>query len=701
MNELDKQTLERDWRARLERQQPHPVHQPLEVLWDREWDESGCWMRRVTRIAVDESSMDELRFHEEVQESRVTWEQLKQWEALRRTWIARMANDPFQFGWISEYFRPILIGLCKKRLANPGKVIEFLQTGGNRPGKTKTLLHFVVCNYIHNVRPPGFEKRTEGATDEWKAQVMVLHETEPMSRKWHHPVVFEHLPRALKAQARKKASTETNFHYNAKGFVGEAFEIAVDVVDDEGRETTGGGLFEFRNYRQDEDSFQGGEYNTILSDELIPPQMVTTLNARLASRVELTREPWFLARIRKLLALLENNTPFDLIHRSLLGCVLQGVHVISFTPIKGYTATVKLFLAGARRYGKVDAAVLKTLPGARNTQVPRYAQPPDPLRWVAFLPTSANIFKPAYHAIMGGARSGGEKLLRMKLYGDVDQDQRSEFANAWNRDVHLCDWKDIPRKGSIYLVVDGAGAKPWFVGLWVVDPLGRYFQAMEWPCESIPINGALPGPWATVSMTDRLNGDEGSAQDLRLGWGLERQAFNLWEMLQTFLVRMAASGTPWEGARVMKDLRLEERGKTLTLAGECAKPWEVWGDPRWAHWSDASTGHKLDVEFSRLKCGFGGLKLPAGVSKSQGNQNILAALGENVMGQPKVRVNRECTNSIFMFDNYTLAANSETTRASDEACGDPNAVWRYFLLSAPRYVDMEGIKERARYREMQ
>jgi hypothetical protein len=694
MNAEERARHRRDWEGRLSRQKPHPVYQPVEVLWDEPWDETGCVLRERERLAIDESFLTELRFHERVKDHRVTWEQVKQWEALRRTWIERMERDPFQFGWISEYFRPLLVELCRKRLAHPGEVIEFLVTGGNRPGKTKTLIHLVDCNFIYSPRPPGFEE-----DDTWKGQVMVLHESESMSRKWHHPEIFAHLPKDLKQQARKKSTTDTAFNYNAKGFTNDWFQVLVKVKDEDGREFVGGGRFEMRNYGQDEDTFQGGEYNTILSDELIPPPLVKTLNARLASRVEMTREPWFQARIRKLLKMLEEGVPFHLIHRALLGAVMQGVHVIAFTPIRFYTATVKMFLAGAKKYGWREAPVLKTMAGVPRTQVPGFAQPPDPLRLVAYIPTSANIWKPAYHAIMGGAMSGGHRQVRMKLYGDVEQDQRTEFANAWNPEVHLCDWKDIPRKGSVYVVIDGGGAKPWFIGLWVVDPLQRLWQAMEWPCESLPINGALPGPWALVSTGDKLNGDEGPAQELRLGWSLERQGLNIWEMLRTFCIRLEKSGEPWQGSMVVKSLKLTERGKVIELNGECAKPWEVWGDPRWAHWNDASTGNKIDEEFANLKCGFGELRLPAGTSKSNGNMNIHAALGEWILDQPRVRVNRECTNTIFMFTHYTLAPHSESTRAQDEACGDPNAVWRYFMLSSPRYIDIEAIKQRAEENE--
>ena len=692
MSTQELQRHERDWTERLSKQAPHPVHLPLEIRWDLPWDETGCTLRKVRRLAVDESSLEDLRYHEEVQEMRVTWEQVKQWEEVRRSWIKRMEVDPFQFGWISEYFRPILIMLCRKRLAHPGRVIEYLITGGNRPGKTTTLIHLLGCNFIFTPRAPGFEH--DGT---WQSQVMLLHETESMSRKWHHPPVFQHLPLDLKAQARKKATVETAFNFNAKGFTNDWFQVLVDVVDETGRKLTGGGRFELRNYGQDEETFQGGEYSCIMSDELIPPDLVTTLNARLASRVELTREDWFLAKIRELLALLEAGTPFDMIHRALLGAVIQGVHLISFTPIKGYTSTVKMFLAGAQKFGWVEAPVLQTLAGVTETKVPRFAQPVDPLRLVAYLPTSANIFKPAYHAIMGGAMSGGAKQVRMKLYGDVEQDQRSEFGSVWNPARHLCDWKDIPRQGTLYEVFDPAGAKPWAMGWYLVDVMQRIWMVQEWPCESIPINGGLPGPWATISTSDRLNGDEGPAYDLRLGWAVSRWVRQIWEGRRRVLEMMARTGGEWTGAserRRLGDSETVRRGDSETGSdGELyALPERSIIDSRFAGTKmDSPQGGEQITVLERLFDDENPILCePAqGVRLDEGNLLIADKLAETILGSPALRINRECTNTQFMLANYTLPEFSENTRKKDEACKEWRDLLAYLLLARPEYLDPE------------
>jgi hypothetical protein len=683
MTEADRQKHRADWTARLAKQPPHPVYQPIEVLWDEPWGPDGCTLRRVERLAIDEAHLDSLQFHVREQRLRVTWEQVKQWETLQKSWIDRMKHDPFQYGWISEYFRPILIQLCRKRLAHPGEVIEFLCTGGNRPGKTKTLLHLVDCNYIYAPRPIGSE-----TDDTWQGQVMVLHETEGMSRKWHHPEVFHHLPRDLRIQARKKSTVETAFNYNAKGFTNDWFQVFVDVEDETGRKFTGGGRFELRNYGQDEDTFQGGEYNTILSDELIPPALVKTLNARLASRVELTREPWFQDRIRHLLQLLEANEPFNLIHRALLGLVIQGVHVIAFTPIKGYTATVKMFLAGAKKYGWAPAPCLLKIAGAPKAEVPRFAQPKDPLRLVAYLPTSANIWKPAYHAILGGAMSGGHRQVRMKLYGDVEQDQRSEFSAAYDPDMHLCGWKDLPRTGTLYEVFDPAGAKPWAMGWYLVDELDRIFMVQEWPCESILINDAEPGPWAIVSAGDRMNGDEGPAYELRLAWSITRWVRQIWEGRARIVTMMAKTGKPWKGEIETRKLLLAPGVEDKE--NRYAKPERSIIDSRFAGTKveSAKGGEQVTVLERLFEDENAILCEPAqGVALDEGNLLIADKLAERVLGdQPALRINRECTNTQFMLENYTLPEFRSTTAKKDEACKEWRDLLAYLLLARPEHM---------------
>jgi hypothetical protein len=123
-----------------------------------------------------------------------------------------------------------------------------------------------------------------------------------------------------------------------------------------------------------------------------------------------------------------------------------------------------------------------------------------------------------------------------------------------------------------------------------------------------------------------------------------------------------------------------------------AEPFETWGDPRWAQWK-GTTGATIQQEFFELSNGIT-ILLPEGVRVAEGNALIRDALATTILMQPKVRVNAECTNTRFMFSNYTVPDYAENTKRKDEACSDANAVWRYFCLAGPRYLDRERLVRR-------
>ena len=63
MNEAQRLAFRAEWGERLQRQKPHAVYQPVEVVWEDPWDESGCTIRRRERLAIDEAFLTELRYH--------------------------------------------------------------------------------------------------------------------------------------------------------------------------------------------------------------------------------------------------------------------------------------------------------------------------------------------------------------------------------------------------------------------------------------------------------------------------------------------------------------------------------------------------------------------------------------------------------------------------------------------------------------
>lgn len=682
------------WKDYLADQPEHPVYLPIRVRWDMPHDRGSVYAQSGQRVMVDEEKTEELAFVEAWDDpSPVRWEVLKAMVDGRKKMLQSMKKDPFLGAWISEYWRGALLRLCDLRLSNPGKVLKWFVTGGNRPGKTETCTYFAVASFLFHCRPYGCEFDAD-----WKGRIMMLHETEAMSADLHHSVVYKYLPSGITDKAKHKKTKDTYFNYTSSGFADARFLVEALVKDETGRQFNGGGEWEFRNYKQELDTFQGGEFDCILSDELLPPDYFKTLNARLASRAFVTNDSRFLERIRHLKKLLQES-PIGSIDRAtilpLIGALMQSVHIVSFTPIKGYTALAKWFLAGAEFSGWRESPVLRTLAGCRDPRVPTYAQCMDPAATVFFMPSSANVFKPAYTALIADYRLAGERELRMRLHGHVDQDVKTLFS-AWDSSRHLCDWKDIPRDGTLYVVCDPAPAKPWAICLYMVDALDRYWQIMEWPCESIPIRGGKPGPWAVVSSADRLNGDEGPAYALRLNMGIKGQLVVMWEMMHRFVRMMAETGDPWRGPIEERPIYYPGKEKSEVIETlEVAIPTCCIFDSRFvgAKVTERNEQHgeeemtilakiETDPNMVGIWC-----KAASGVRLDEGDTLISSMLAEHGIGtEPKFRLNRECTNTEFMFRNYTIPAFKEVTRATDEACKEWRDCLAYWLLDFPRYV---------------
>jgi hypothetical protein len=318
----------------------------------------------------------------------------------------------------------------------------------------------------------------------------------------------------------------------------------------------------------------------------------------------------------------------------------------------------------------------------------------DPTASIFFMPSSANVFKPAYNALIADYRMAGERELRMRLYGHVDQDIKTLFT-AWDSERHLCDWADIPREGTLYVVCDPAPAKPWAICLYLADAVGRHWQVMEWPCEVIPIRGGLPGPWAIVSAQDRMNGDEGPAYGLRLNLGIRGQIVVIWEMMHRFVKMMAETGEPWKGATELRAIEYGGRIDSLSWETlEVAIPSACIFDSRFvgAKITDKTMDRgeeemtilskiEDDPNMSGIWC-----KAASGVRLDEGDTLISSMLADHGIGtEPKFRLNRECTNTHFMFRTYTVPAFREVTLAKDEACKEWRDCLAYYLLDNPEY----------------
>lgn len=126
--------------------------------------------------------------------------------------------------------------------------------------------------------------------------VLAFHMSETRSKKNHQTLFWKYMPPELKVQS--KTANEYISYKRHTGFSQNAFILPNDSEA------------EFRNYKQDRDTaIEGLEADWVWMDELVPPDWVETVLFRLATR--------------------------------------HGRGVVTFTPIRGYSPTVKLFCDGA------------------------------------------------------------------------------------------------------------------------------------------------------------------------------------------------------------------------------------------------------------------------------------------------------------------------------------------------------------------
>lgn len=644
-------------RERLEKflatQIPHPVWARIEVLWDQPYDLAGVWTKAGNLI--EHVTHDEL---------------LKRVQARNRQ-IKGEESDPLRFSCEPDIWRRIDIEMCKKRLELPGEVIELLVTGGMRPGKTEGATRRVMAHHFYTQ----------------KAHTWCLHQIEDTSKRIQQKRVWRFFAPELKSEDGKmKKGVRTNCTYReSNGFTGNMFLIYWNVKDESGREAECGGECDFLFYKQDIATLQGSEITIATSDELVPLPVVKSVAERLTTRAADTAKPEFLDRIRLALSILESGRALPL---SLLAAVYHSSHIITFTPKEGWTPTVNFFLQGARKYQMEPAEMLVNKAGVLNPQVPRFAQPKDKNKLVAYLFTQDNVIKPAYPALKMLYMSKSEKEIRVALYGDVDKDWQTQFP-GFSEDRHVRPWKDMPRDGTIYEICDPGGRKPWVL-MWILcDVAGRHWILQEWPCESIPIEGALPGPWAIASENDNVNGDAGPAQQLKLKWARARYTHLLWQMRMRIASKFRETGEAYKGQ--WKPIKLQwSQFPDWTLEGECVMCHLSIMDSRFgkAPTESATTPGETVTVLEAMSEEENAIDfIPAsGDSLNEGDLLINGALDDDILGLPGLIVNAECTNTIFTLLTYSLPPFREHTKATDEACKDFRDPIAYYLKAGPYYA---------------
>jgi hypothetical protein len=377
----------------------------------------------------------------------------------REEQIARMVEDPWRYGWLNPAWERADAAYAELREKFRKGVTELLILGGNRSGKSR---YFARKAMQHLVNTPG-------------AKVWCLQSTEAASIQNQQPYLWEYLPKEWKpsASGKLKKGAVANITYSQKGgFTENSFVLP------------NGSQCWFKFYSMDVTSIEGSELNFCWADELVTPDWLEALRFRLLTR--------------------------------------DGELGIGFTPVEGYTTTVKEYLDGAKTLEECDAPLL---PRYRDgnliglEQVPRIQQCTREKARVVYFHTSDNPYGNP-EAMETELRGSNRERILMRAYGVPTKARMSMFPK-FREGVHVVPADKVPGDGTVFHFVDPGEGKTWAM-LWIrYTPDGRCWIYREWPDQFEYIEGVgYPGAWAEAD-GKLQDGRPGPAQKACAGFGFE------------------------------------------------------------------------------------------------------------------------------------------------------------------------------------
>lgn len=354
------------------------------------------------------------------------------------------------------------------------------------------------------------------------ARAWCLHSNHRMSIEYQQPLMHKFLPPELKGKDIRTAVTYVS--YKMKVGFSEARFVLPNKSD-----------CSFLTYEMERSTVEGGNLRIINPDELVPSDWVETMELRIAEKA--------------------------------------GWMIITFTPVNGYTDTVRLFQDGAtttrqsigyclptdggepdlpralsvngEEYGRLRAWLggeVKEAPSvwARPERCDEWAEgresqpPPAPGRAFEMVPRVMKCLDPEekravlfFHAsdnpygnplsVWNMIARNSRAFQRERWYGVANKTISARFSK-FNPRVHVVAPEAVPKEGTDYHFVDPCGGRNFFM-LWLrVVPPRRVYVRREWPGSyDIPGMG-VPGPWALPDGR-KLDGRPGPAQQ-SFGWGL-------------------------------------------------------------------------------------------------------------------------------------------------------------------------------------
>jgi hypothetical protein len=538
-------------------------------------------------------------------------EKVEEYYKLRRDVITLMLTNPFAHGWEPEIWKKADEELAKLREKFPKGVITELDLGGNRASKTERRAKRLVQNMEKN---PG-----------WRA--WALQSSQVSSRQNQQSVIYKYLPPEWKPSTGKLRIGPT-----AKIVYSQAGGFTEDTLV-----CPNGSQLWFKFYTMDVGSIEGAELDEAWADELVTPDWIEALIFRLVTR--------------------------------------NGLLGITFTPIEGYTAAVKKYLAGAITIEEVEAELLPILDAAGKVtgheKVPRVQYNDGERALITYFHTADNVFgnyESMKETLSGSSR---EKIL-MRAYG-VPSKMSSAAFPKFKDTVHVITWarylqilKEFPR-GTRFHLIDPCSGRNWFMGWFYCWKPGHAIMYREWPSHShtglttyIPGEGPME-PWAVAG--NKEDGDKGPAQN-SFGWGYARYKEE-WERVE-------------EGEEIFErwiDCRYANAAKTeretaTTLLEQMEQDLDI-------------ELHAMTAEKNIIGAKDGSIDM---INEALAyDEDPLIKLGDysarlSRTNEPRLLIVDRCPNTIFAFQNWTGKDGQKG------ACKDPIDLVRGFYLSELGYI---------------
>jgi len=607
--------------------------------------------------------------------------------------IAAEKMDPLRFGWEPTIWNvcDALIGLdfCSGTFAKEIKKRfgmewpEWAEAMRQHLGFSQAITMLLILGANRSSKSEYSAKRGQiMLTQKPGSKVYAFHMSNPRSVRDQQPLFWKYMPPEYRHQ---QATANEYIKYKRKtGFSDNSF---INPVESE---------CSFLNYAQDRDTaLEGMEADLVLPDELIPPDWVETILYRLTTRA--------------------------------------GKGVIGFTPIRGYTPTVKIFCDSAKvveqaegymlprdggepdparalglsqaEFEEVTQAYIEKRParapqsraqdccawlegktgqiappeGRLFEKMPRVLKCADPKLGVVFFHGCDNPYGNPKEVLSTAATKGPDEM-RIRVYGKTDKTISNIFPK-FNKDYHVLHAADIPDEGINYFFMDPASDRNFFM-TWIRATREAAYIVREWPGGyHIPDIG-VPDPWALPSgKKEGINdGRKGQGAD-SFGFGLLRYKFEIARLERWLDWRKWRDEKPNEEYPAEDDLldwdeangAVEVMEARLVDSRAASSP-RVENDRPVTLYEDLQ---ELGMDFSLAP----GSSITDGISRINTALDFDCDAEQSFFNKPKLYVSDACPNTIYSMENWM------NVDGQKGACKDPVDNVRYYYTAECGFVD--------------